>query len=1339
MLRKLSTIKVCLIAYGSETTNNIVRRNGVQEGYEGVDEIWPPSRPTLETLELLSALRPAQKKTLCDPLDALITAIVTMMQKNYGEPSDSWTRVIYLITRADTLLNTADVEMIQERLLQDNIQLRIMGFDFPVHPMKSTKAEIETSISSFNTMFWRSMLESQPHAVFAHAEDAEEQALMPSTQLAKSAPTNLRLTFGHTEDESLRAMSIPVQLLKATAIQRPMTQRKIRKTQQHPVEARREYYKVQEVLQAEEDLDQLQPLPEECHGSFQRAFKLGASLIPMHDAMEQPLDTKQGIEILHFVHASSYRREYHLGETSMVIANPKSPHAQIALSSLAQAADEKGVYLLCRLVSRPNLDPKLYILAPDLDQNQDAFIMTRVPFREDVKRFAFAPLDRVPTKEGGDLRVHPTIPTSEQQDAMDQLVDSMSLMDADPDQDPEGWYAPSLSFNPAIHNIKNAVKWRFLSPENHDLPELHPKLTQFLTTPVQVEKRARTVRDNSANLFATRKPQQPKKVSDEPRKKIRQDSDSDVTPDEDERDALPKDAKQVSVHGGGNIRISQPVEDFEMYVYDTEQISEACEAMTQVLFLLTEQNPADYALIVRSLHSFRAAATELSAVGPPNMTPAQLAMRQKMLAFQARRMGVANPAAGQQKQSGVRRGPQIKLALWRSGQNLSQIWEVDVVLPKDILGDAPTECPELVRVSQLCWSPDGGRLAVRISVSRNDIHCSAILLYRVDDGKKLSTQILPSQAEAKASMHWIKIDAPVVKSQALRMLNHLAPLPTLAVVGQPTGAHSRAAGAKSVGNQDLPSSKIALGEEVLAKIPALPQLHGNDSKEPISLLYVTDDGRDLHAFLDGTLWIGACQISQAQDGVIINAPSLSHVSTLVDDGNQLCLCDCQLALCETLPAVVHLAKLSTAVQSELAQAMDAIACASQAWQKLARPRALEWQNHLHDLSKRYAVDLGIELMALVMTGRGGPASEQLLLHNLTEGVNLDEIISEVQTCLALARALQEQSEQEMLAIDEYFKWWRTEQDRQERIKIEGVVRVIPTHDTMTVAELLRRGFLSPELDALLGTPKSSKLSADTSIDEDASQNTIESQQATAQFAGAHEPAATPTSIESCVAAALHYLESPPGPSYGNVYEVPQLFIPPEHAFNGPRSLPGDAMTLEKRLHSLTERIASLFSTSLGRSLLHASTSIIHSVSSRPYQRDDSQLSAPSDISNEQLCSMFVRTSKHYTAVYDQNQELCLIRADGAVAKLDIPHMIDFAFQNETHLVVLHGETCYEFGKISLKSVSFSKEPNKTPIVWQKSMTCAWEQGTPARIAVHGPTCVVLGDDHQTMMCMEWTE
>ena len=66
MLRRLSTIKVGVIAYGSERTHNIVRRNGVDEGYEGVDEVWPPSRPTLATLDVLNALRPARRPTPCD-------------------------------------------------------------------------------------------------------------------------------------------------------------------------------------------------------------------------------------------------------------------------------------------------------------------------------------------------------------------------------------------------------------------------------------------------------------------------------------------------------------------------------------------------------------------------------------------------------------------------------------------------------------------------------------------------------------------------------------------------------------------------------------------------------------------------------------------------------------------------------------------------------------------------------------------------------------------------------------------------------------------------------------------------------------------------------------------------------------------------------------------------------------------------------------------------------------------------------------------------------------------------------------------------------------------------
>ena len=66
--------------------------------------------------------------------------------------------------------------------------------------------------------------------------------------------------------------------------------------------------------------------------------------------------------------------------------------------------------------------------------------------------------------------------------------------------------------------------------------------------------------------------------------------------------------------------------------------------------------------------------------GPPGLTPAQIAMRQRMLAMQARRMGVANPAVTGQVQ-GVRRGPSIRLCIWRLGSAPSSVWDVTIQPP----------------------------------------------------------------------------------------------------------------------------------------------------------------------------------------------------------------------------------------------------------------------------------------------------------------------------------------------------------------------------------------------------------------------------------------------------------------------------------------------------------------------------------------------------------------------------------------------------------------------------------------------------------------------------------
>ncbi|PWN40788.1 hypothetical protein IE81DRAFT_325248 [Ceraceosorus guamensis] len=76
--------------------------------------------------------------------------------------------------------------------------------------------------------------------------------------------------------------------------------------------------------------------------------------------------------------------------------------------------------------------------------------------------------------------------------------------------------------------------------------------------------------------------------------------------------------------------------------------------------------------------------------------------------------------------------------------------------------------------------------------------------------------------------------------------------------------------------------------------------------------------------------------------------------------------------------------------------------------------------------------------------------------------------------MALKRCLKAQREAECegLAWEEFFNWWNVERDRQDRLRrAEGGEAAKPHHDALTVAELIRRGFVSPTLDhTLYGVP-----------------------------------------------------------------------------------------------------------------------------------------------------------------------------------------------------------------------------------------------------------------------------
>lgn len=117
-----------LLTLSPGTDNVLLKKSHIKEGYQGIDEIFLPGMPTIATLELLRCVRATTKEEkphIADPIDALIAAITTLRDKESGI-SAGYKKTIYLITDGQSPMNTDDMELIQQNLINDNITLKVV-------------------------------------------------------------------------------------------------------------------------------------------------------------------------------------------------------------------------------------------------------------------------------------------------------------------------------------------------------------------------------------------------------------------------------------------------------------------------------------------------------------------------------------------------------------------------------------------------------------------------------------------------------------------------------------------------------------------------------------------------------------------------------------------------------------------------------------------------------------------------------------------------------------------------------------------------------------------------------------------------------------------------------------------------------------------------------------------------------------------------------------------------------------------------------------------------------------------------------------------------------------
>lgn len=185
---------------------------------------------------------------------------------------------------------------------------------------------------------------------------------------------------------------------------------------------------------------------------------------------------------------------------------------------------------------------------------------------------------------------------------MDTFVDLMDLMDMD--DHPDGWYAPSLCYHPAIHALKHAIKWRFMFP-NQPLPPLHPKLQEFLHIPSSVEDRARDTRTACAAAFQVHAPQKhpaTEAASETPAKQVKEDNSETETDTETEPDTTMNTNAEP-------IPLDQILPTFEARI-KTSAVSETCQDMSRTLLTLVSRR-VETNHIMEAMHVFRRSAAEL--------------------------------------------------------------------------------------------------------------------------------------------------------------------------------------------------------------------------------------------------------------------------------------------------------------------------------------------------------------------------------------------------------------------------------------------------------------------------------------------------------------------------------------------------------------------------------------------------------------------------------------------------------------------------------------------------------------------------------------------------------
>jgi ATP-dependent DNA helicase 2 subunit 2 len=476
------TQQLGVIVVGSDETDNILDGD---DGFENIKELQPIQQTLLPDLRILhDAIKPSNSSS-GDVISALVVAI-EMMERHTKKLK--YQRKIVLVTDGTRAMDTEDTENIASKMLDDGIELTVLGVDFDDAEF-GFKEEDKDATKEANESVLSKLCEDTGGKYGTMAYAVSELGLPRITQPAPVSLYKGTLTLGDPSKYDT-AVSINVErYAKVRIAKAPTASSFVVKTgggaqassstqtsntlqnggSQAPGEDGLSAVKYARTYTVDDE-DAPGGKRELDRDSLARGYEYGRTAVPMERSDEgvTKLGTTASFDIVGFVAADEYEHWMSMSETSQTVPSKVNPQAAMAFSSLIHALFERECYAVARLVAKDGRDPIMLLMAPFFDHanNYECLVDVELPFAEDMRSFTFPPLDKIVTVAGKHISQHRLLPNDDLKSAMSDYVDAMDLstFEKGDEGEPMEYGAITDTYNSRKNYMEQAIKFRAINP-----------------------------------------------------------------------------------------------------------------------------------------------------------------------------------------------------------------------------------------------------------------------------------------------------------------------------------------------------------------------------------------------------------------------------------------------------------------------------------------------------------------------------------------------------------------------------------------------------------------------------------------------------------------------------------------------------------------------------------------------------------------------------------------------------------------------------------------------------------------------------------------------------------